>query len=148
MHAPRSKYLAAILPAFFALAAACSHDATPPKTGPDGRVVADARLPHAPGEHLGVGQRVPARLRTRRAREVFVEVDVHGAGQMAGLELGRAGPAVQVPADVGEHHVLREPSGVDEGRDHRPEGNRVTPSRGASAGRGGRAGRRRGRRGR
>jgi hypothetical protein len=65
---------------------------------------------------------VPARLGARGCRQPAVEVDVHGAGQLAGVELRLSGAAVEVPADVGQDDlvaVLRQPSGIDERRAHR-----------------------------
>ena len=72
--------------------------------GDDGAGVVEPELGHPRGEGGGGGERMPAR--SRRRREVGVEVDEHRAGQVPlGVVAPALRPVVQPPADVGDSQV-------------------------------------------
>ena len=66
------------------------HDAAGVVVRDHRRVVADPGAAHAFREHVGIRQRVAAVPRVGRRGQPAVEVDEHGAGQVAGLELRTA----------------------------------------------------------
>lgn len=68
----------------------------------DGGVLADPGPAHHGPEGLRVREGVAAAV-ARRSGQLLVEVDVDRAGQMAGLVVGAAVRAAELPADVQEH---------------------------------------------
>ncbi len=88
----------------------------------DGRCIADAERGHSRGEHGGRGKRVTPFLDRRRGGQAPVEVDEDRVRQVLFHVGVIAGPAVQVPAHVGDNHlvvVFGQPRRADDGR---PEG--------------------------
>jgi hypothetical protein len=83
-------------------------DATGVVVRDDRVLVPDTECRQAGGERLRLGQRVPAVGRGAGPGEHAIEVDEDGARQMAVVIGGATGPAVEVPAHVGEYN----PAGV------------------------------------
>jgi hypothetical protein len=89
--------------------------------GHHGIVVPDAERGHALGEDLRLRQRVPPRVGPGVRGQPAVQVDEDRTRQVTGVVGGAAGPAVEVPADVGEDDlvaVLAQPGRVHDGRQH------------------------------
>ena len=95
--------------------------------GDDRVVVADAGGAHRLGEGLGRRQGVAPGGAVAAAREVTVEVDEHGARDVAGLEGGPARPSVEVPTDVGHDDLV---AMVPPATRSRPGGRGTVPSTG------------------
>ena len=83
----------------------------------DAGAVPDAERAHRLGEGARVGQRVATGGAARRTREVDVDVDEPGAGDVPGFEGRPAAAPVQVPPDVAHDdigEVIGEPRRFDE----------------------------------